>query len=104
MDSGLSSLVRLRVCHVVSSVRAQFRSTSRRGQTNMITIKEDFKDKYVCVLGLGYVGLTLALVMADAGFKVLGVEIRDDVLASLKKGRPHFFEPGLKELLERLIK
>lgn len=70
----------------------------------MISVREDFRDRNVCVLGLGYVGLTLALVMADVGFKVLGVEIRDDVLKSLQKGEPHFFEPGIKDLLQRLIK
>lgn len=70
----------------------------------MITVDEKFPDREVCVLGLGYVGLTLALAMAEVGFKVLGVEIRDDVLAELKKGRPHFFEPGLADMLRRLVR
>jgi len=37
---------------------------------------ENFPDRCVCILGLGYVGLTLAVTMADIGFRVLGVEIR----------------------------
>ena len=64
---------------------------------------DTFKDRQVCILGLGYVGLTLAVVMADVGFKVLGVEIRDDVLAMLNKGEAHFQEPGLQERLRRVI-
>ncbi len=63
----------------------------------------DFRDRSVCVLGLGYVGLTLATAMADVGFDVLGVEIRDSVLDMLARGEPHFHEPGLKERLRRNI-
>ncbi|MCB4756445.1 MAG: nucleotide sugar dehydrogenase [Elusimicrobia bacterium] len=69
----------------------------------MLTLDEKFPDRYVCVLGLGYVGLTLAAVMADVGFKVLGVEIRETVVRDLRKGKAHFFEPGLDDLLERLV-
>src|SRR5690349_11484136 len=64
----------------------------------------NFKDRSVCVLGLGYVGLTLAATMAEVGFNVSGVEIREDVLAKLKKGEPHFHEPGLRECLRRVVK
>lgn len=64
---------------------------------------ESFPDKHVCILGLGYVGLTLAVTMADIGFKVLGVEIREDVLGMLKRGEAHFHEPGLQERLRRVI-
>ena len=68
----------------------------------MIQVADAYVDKYVCVLGQGYVGLTLAATMAEVGFKVLGVEIRDDVLNQLRQGRSHFYEPGLDDLLERL--
>lgn len=64
---------------------------------------DSFSDNHVCVLGLGYVGLTLAVAMADVGFKVLGVEIRDDVLEMVNKGEAHFHEPGLPERLRRVI-
>lgn len=63
-----------------------------------------FPDRHVCVLGLGYVGLTLAVAMADVGFKVQGVEIRDDVLEKINNGIAHFHEPGLQERLRRAIK
>jgi UDP-N-acetyl-D-mannosaminuronic acid dehydrogenase len=63
-----------------------------------------YSDKTICVMGLGYVGLTLAVTLADVGFEVYGIEIRDSVLALLKDGTPHFFEPGMKELLGRVVK
>jgi len=64
----------------------------------------NFKDQSVCILGMGYVGLTLAAVMADVGFKVLGTEIRSEIVEKLKQGEPHFFEPGLANSLRRLLK
>ena len=67
-------------------------------------VPQDYSDRQVAILGCGYVGLTLAAVMADVGFNVLGVEIRDDVLAKLSRGEPHFHEPGLAALLERLVR
>lgn len=70
----------------------------------MTNIPADFADRQVCVMGLGYVGLTLAVVMADIGFKVTGVEIREQVVDDLKKGVPHFHEPGLTARLQRVIR
>lgn len=70
----------------------------------MITELENFSDKHVCVLGLGYVGLTLAVTMADVGFSVHGVEIRDDVLEKLRNGIAHFHEPGLQNRLRRVVR
>ena len=40
----------------------------------------DFKDKSICIIGLGYVGLTLAVTMAQIGFKVNGVEIVEETV------------------------
>ncbi len=55
-------------------------------------------------MGLGYVGLTLAVAMADVGFNVHGVEIRADVVRDLLLGQPHFHEPGLSSRLARVLK
>lgn len=65
--------------------------------------KDDFKDRQVCIIGLGYVGLTLATVMAGSGFEVTGIEIRKDVLKLLQAGIPHFFEPGLEGRIKKSI-
>jgi len=60
-------------------------------------------DNTVCVVGLGYVGLTLAVALAGVGCKVVGVEVRTDVVEQLRAGRAHFFEPGLNDRLKRLL-
>lgn len=64
---------------------------------------QSFPDRSICIIGLGYVGLTLAVVMAECGFHVVGVEKRLDLLEKLKLGDPGFFEPGLKATLKRVI-
>src|SRR5262245_57642884 len=86
-------------------------SSSRRYSPEVIvqggcamSIPRGLPDRAVCVIGLGYVGLTLAVAMADSGFSVLGVEIRQEVLDKLAKMEPHFFEPRLKQKLARVLK
>ncbi len=60
-------------------------------------------DRNICILGMGYVGLTLAVAMADAGFRVHGIERRQEVIDMLADGRAHFWEPRLDEKLKRVI-
>src|SRR3954454_20529524 len=60
-------------------------------------------DYDVSVIGLGRVGLPLALCFADAGLRVLGVDKDADRLGALRAGRMPFEEPGTDELLERVV-
>ncbi len=57
----------------------------------------------IVVVGLGYVGLTMAAHLLDRGFKVYGVEIRDEILSELKLGKSFFHEPGLDNILSRYL-
>ena len=59
--------------------------------------------KSVAVIGLGRVGLPLALCFADRGLRVLGVDHDKTVLASIRAGRMPFNETGTKQLLDRVI-
>jgi UDP-N-acetyl-D-mannosaminuronic acid dehydrogenase len=63
----------------------------------------DIRSRKIAVLGLGFVGLTLAVVLADAGFQVTGVEEQVGVIQSLQKGVPHFYESGLANQLRFLV-
>jgi UDP-N-acetyl-D-mannosaminuronic acid dehydrogenase len=56
----------------------------------------------VSVIGLGRIGLPLALSFADAGLSVLGVDKDADRLAALRERRMPFKEPGTDELLARV--
>lgn len=68
----------------------------------MPLIPNNYADRGVCVIGLGYVGLTLAVTMAEIGFDVVGVEKRDDIVEALRAGKPHFHEPGMGEIVQRV--
>lgn len=49
------------------------------------------------VVGLGYLGLTHAVAMAELGHEVIGIETSESKLEALKLGAAPFFEPGLQE-------
>lgn len=55
--------------------------------------------RHVVVLGLGYVGLTLGLVLSDEGFLVTGVDLDSQKIFKLKNKESYVFENGLQELL-----
>src|SRR4051794_35709236 len=56
----------------------------------------------VSVIGLGRVGLPLALTFADAGLRVIGVDRDRARLDTLREGRMPFKEPGTDAMLERV--
>jgi UDP-N-acetyl-D-mannosaminuronic acid dehydrogenase len=60
-------------------------------------------EQSVAVVGLGRVGLPLALSFADRGLQVIGVDRDDGVLRSLEAGKMPFSETGTQELLERVL-
>ena len=57
----------------------------------------------ISILGLGYVGLPSAAVFADAGMKVVGVDINAKSVETINSGRAHIVEPGLDELLNKVV-
>lgn len=57
----------------------------------------------ICIVGLGYVGLTLATAFANKGLRVLGIEKRQDVVDMTNSGVPHFREEGLGEILAHRV-
>src|SRR5690348_14758529 len=60
------------------------------------------EQRSVSVIGLGRVGLPLALCFADRGLRVLGVDHDPAILSSVRAGRMPFAEAGTQELLERV--
>ena len=61
------------------------------------------KDKTISVIGIGRVGLPLSLTLADAGFKVFGIDIDKKLVENLNNKKMPFMETGAQELLERYI-
>ena len=57
----------------------------------------------VTVIGQGYIGLPTAALLAKAGYSVLGVDIREDVVNRINAGIPHIHEPNLDALLADVV-
>jgi len=57
----------------------------------------------ICVLGLGYIGLPTALLFANNGHEVVGVDVNRRVVDILKTGKMPFEEEGFPELLESAL-
>lgn len=58
----------------------------------------------IAMVGAGYVGLTLAAVLADFGHRVWVVRKDKEKNEALRKGKVHFFEPGLARLVKKNLK
>jgi UDP-N-acetyl-D-mannosaminuronic acid dehydrogenase len=54
-------------------------------------------------MGLGYIGLPTAIVAADNGIEVIGVDINPHVVDTINKGQIHIVEPGLAALCRRVV-
>lgn len=57
----------------------------------------------VCVLGLGYIGLPTAAVIARSGCKVLGVDVNPEVVRTIGEGRIHIEELDLEGLVKAVV-
>ncbi len=56
-----------------------------------------------CFMGLGYIGLPTAIIAAQHGIDVVGVDINPKVVDTVNQGRIHIVEPGLQELCGQVV-
>ncbi|WP_246874897.1 nucleotide sugar dehydrogenase [Corynebacterium sp. Marseille-P3884] len=73
-------------------------------ETQLVTAKDLDSCFDLCVLGLGYIGLPTAVVFAQSGLRVLGVDINADRVRDIGQGTLRIDEPGLKEALDSAMK
>lgn len=57
----------------------------------------------LCVIGLGYIGLPTAVIFANSGMDVHGVDVNPNVIDMIRSRRIHLHEPGLLKALEHVI-
>jgi len=59
--------------------------------------------KNVCVIGLGYIGLPTATLIANNGFKVYGMDPVESVVETVNRGEIHIVEPGLAAYVKKAV-
>ncbi len=57
----------------------------------------------ISVIGCGYLGAVHAASMAELGHDVVGIDVDEAKIGTLRNAKPPFYEPGFEELLERTL-
>jgi UDP-N-acetyl-D-mannosaminuronic acid dehydrogenase len=60
-------------------------------------------DKKVCVIGLGYIGLPTAALLASNGYDVVGVDLNAHAVDTINQGRIHIVEPDLDAFVRSAV-
>ena len=58
----------------------------------------------ICVMGLGYIGLPTAALMAKNGHDVIGVDVNRKAVDTINAGKIHIIENGLEALVSEVVK
>jgi len=66
-------------------------------------INSEIEIKKVCVVGLGYIGLPTAALLANKGYQVVGVDILPSVVEIINSGKIHIIEPELAAFVASAI-
>lgn len=59
--------------------------------------------KKVAVIGLGYIGLPTAALIASRGMQVIGIDTKEDVVRTVGSGAIHISEPDLDGLVSKVV-
>lgn len=57
----------------------------------------------VCVIGMGYIGLPTCALIASRGISVVGVDVNQEVVDSVNRGKVHIVEPDLDGLVQKMV-
>ncbi|MEJ5083789.1 UDP-N-acetyl-D-mannosamine dehydrogenase [Ochrobactrum sp. MYb379] len=60
--------------------------------------------KSIAVVGLGYIGLPTAAVMASRGQTVIGIDVASHVIETINEGKVHIVEPDLERVVQDVVK
>ena len=61
------------------------------------------KNKKVCVLGMGYIGLPTSALLANRGYMVHGVDVQPKVIEIINQGKIHIVEPELDTFVKSAV-
>jgi UDP-N-acetyl-D-mannosaminuronic acid dehydrogenase len=61
------------------------------------------QNKTICVMGLGYIGLPTASVLATRGYDVIGIDVKKEIVDTINNGDVHIVEPDLAALVRNAV-
>lgn len=61
------------------------------------------KFKTVSVIGLGYIGLPTAAILASRGLNVIGVDVNEEAINTINRGEIHIVEPDLDIIVRAVV-
>ncbi len=61
------------------------------------------KKRSICIVGLGYIGLPTAALLATRGYEVHGVDVNQEAVKKINYGEAHIFEPDLDACIKSAI-
>jgi len=61
------------------------------------------QNKKICVIGLGYIGLPTAALLANRGYDVHGVDVIESTVDIINQGRIHIVEPELDTFVQSAV-
>ena len=61
------------------------------------------QNKNVCIIGLGYIGLPTAALLANTGYKVHGVDVNQHAVDVINQGKIHIVEPDLDTFVHSAV-
>jgi UDP-N-acetyl-D-mannosaminuronic acid dehydrogenase len=61
------------------------------------------QSKKICVVGLGYIGLPTAALLANRGYEVHGVDVTQSTVDNINNGNTHILEPGLDTFVSSAV-
>ena len=69
---------------------------------------ESFKENFICdkkisVIGLGYIGLPTAALLASRGYQVHGVDVVQNTVDTINRGEIHIVEPELDTFVKEVV-
>ena len=62
------------------------------------------KNKTISIIGLGYVGLPTALIVANAGYKVFGYDKDTEMITELNNHKLRILENGFEKFFKSAVK
>ena len=57
----------------------------------------------ICIVGQGYIGLPTAALFTRSECEVVGVDVNEEIIDNLNKGKIHIEEPGIAEIIKNAV-